>query len=103
MEISPLQQLRHGYKPKLPKILSEDITTIAAVFGEKTAPKRDQDLIRALFPHTYGKSRVSFAKGPNPAIGEKRNVAVILSGGQAPGGHNVISGIFDAQIGRAHV
>ncbi|HPZ15128.1 MAG TPA: diphosphate--fructose-6-phosphate 1-phosphotransferase [Sphaerochaeta sp.] len=96
MEISPLQQLRHGYKPKLPKILSEDITTIAAVFGEKTAPKRDQDLIRALFPHTYGKSRVSFAKGPNPAIGEKRNVAVILSGGQAPGGHNVISGIFDA-------
>ena len=38
MEISPLQQLRHGYKPKLPKILSEDITTIAAVFGEKTAP-----------------------------------------------------------------
>ena len=96
MEISPLQQLRHGYEPKLPKILSEDITTITAVYGEKTAPKRDQDSIKALFPHTYGKSRVSFAKGTNATIAAKRNVGVILSGGQAPGGHNVISGLFDA-------
>ena len=96
MEISPLQKLRHGYQPKFPKIFSEDITTIAAIYGEKTAPKRDQDAIKALFPNTYGKSRVSFAKGSNPAIRQQRNVGVILSGGQAPGGHNVISGLFDA-------
>ncbi|MFA5447267.1 MAG: diphosphate--fructose-6-phosphate 1-phosphotransferase [Sphaerochaeta sp.] len=96
MEISPLQKLRHAYEPKLPKILTADIKAIAAVHGDKTEPKRDKEQIKALFPHTYGMSRVTFAEGANPTVTEKRNVGVILSGGQAPGGHNVISGLFDA-------
>lgn len=98
MEISTLQKLRYAYQPKLPKILTGDITQIAAVYGEATEPKRDKEAIKALFPHTYGMKGVSFAQGTNPAVTKQRNVAVILSGGQAPGGHNVISGLHDALV-----
>lgn len=96
MDISPLQQVRYSYQPKLPAILRKDITTIAPAFGEATGSATDADAIKALFPHTYGLSRVTFSEGHNKAITEQRNVGVILSGGQAPGGHNVISGLFDA-------
>lgn len=96
MDISPLQVLRYDYQPKLPSILREDIKTILPVEGEVTKPEQDTDAIKALFPHTYGLPSVSFTKGENKAITAKRNVGVILSGGQAPGGHNVISGLFDA-------
>lgn len=96
MDISPLQRLRYEYQPKLPAILREDIKTIVQVVGKETSPEQDKEAIKALFPNTCGLPSVSFAKGDNKAITAKRNVGVILSGGQAPGGHNVISGLFDA-------
>ena len=96
MHISPLQRLRYDYQPKLPAILREDIKTILPVTGKATSPAQDEEAIKALFPHTCGLPSVSFVKGENKSITTKRNVGVILSGGQAPGGHNVISGLFDA-------
>jgi len=96
MDISPLQRLRYDYQPKLPAILREDIKTILQVVGKATAPAQDTEAIKALFPHTCGLPSISFAKGKNTNITERRNVGVILSGGQAPGGHNVISGLYDA-------
>ncbi len=96
MNISPLQRLRYDYQPKLPAILKEDIKTIVQVVGEATSPAQDKEAIKALFPHTCGLPSVHFAKGENKTITARRNVGVILSGGQAPGGHNVISGLFDA-------
>ena len=96
MDISPLQKVRYAYQPKLPAILRKDITSIEAVYGEATGAATDADAVKALFPHTYGMSRVSFTEGDNKSVTAQRNVGVILSGGQAPGGHNVISGLFDA-------
>ena len=96
MDISPLQQVRYAYQPKLPAILRKDIASIAPAFGEATDAVTDADAIKALFPHTYGMSRITFTEGENKAVKVQRNVGVILSGGQAPGGHNVISGLFDA-------
>jgi pyrophosphate--fructose-6-phosphate 1-phosphotransferase len=96
MDISPLQRVRYAYQPKLPAILRESITKVAPQKGEATSAQSDADRIKALFPNTYGLPRVSFLSGVNTDISKKRNVGVILSGGQAPGGHNVISGIFDA-------
>lgn len=96
MDISPLQQVRYQYQPKLPAILREEIGTIAPVLGEATAPASDQQAIQALFPHTYGLPAVAFGSGDGTASAKRINVGVILSGGQAPGGHNVISGLYDA-------
>ncbi|MGE4453943.1 MAG: diphosphate--fructose-6-phosphate 1-phosphotransferase [Sphaerochaeta sp.] len=96
MDISPLQKVRYAYQPKLPAILRESITKVVSQKGEATKPQSDAEQIKALFPHTYGLPRISFTIGENSEIKEKRNVGVILSGGQAPGGHNVISGLFDA-------
>ncbi|MPM50509.1 Pyrophosphate--fructose 6-phosphate 1-phosphotransferase [bioreactor metagenome] len=96
MDISPLQRVRYANQPKLPPILKENIADVAPILGEKTSSATDQEAIKGLFPHTYGLPRVSFSKGKSEKITLKRNVGVILSGGQAPGGHNVISGLFDA-------
>lgn len=96
MDISPLQKARYGYQPKLPAILRQDIKSMEIVTGGATAPASDQDAIKALFPHTYGLPTVSFAEGDTKTTYQAINVGVILSGGQAPGGHNVISGLFDA-------
>ncbi len=96
MHYSPLQKARYGYQPKLPKVLREKIDTIVPVFGEKTASVTDQAQLNELFPGTYGMPMVSFETGANETIGKKINIGVILSGGQAPGGHNVIAGLYDA-------
>ncbi len=96
MNLSPLQKARYDYQPKLPSILREAIDTIVAVKGEATKPEANAEQIKALFPNTCGIEKISFEKGKNDKIKEARNVGVILSGGQAPGGHNVISGLFDA-------
>lgn len=96
MEYSPLQIARYKYEPKLPAILRKPISSIVTKEGKATAPAVHQDAIKALFPNTYGLPKISFEAGENTEIGTKRNVGVILSGGQAPGGHNVISGLFDA-------
>ena len=90
-EISNLQKARAAYQPKLPKALQGPVT---AVEGAATQSVGNQKEIRELFPNTYGMPVVEFAEGTK-AAGSRFNVGVILSGGQAPGGHNVISGLFD--------
>ena len=96
MEISPLQKERLKYQPKLPGMLRHGIADICVKEGEPTASVADQDKIKALFPNTYGKKEITFQKGANTSVPKKQVVGVILSGGQAPGGHNVISGLYDA-------
>ena len=96
MKVSALQKARYSYNPKLPAILREDILSIRPVEGGKTTSVSDQKQIEKLFPNTYGLPQVSFAKGGKRECGRKMNVGVILSGGQAPGGHNVICGLYDA-------
>ncbi|MBR3884086.1 MAG: diphosphate--fructose-6-phosphate 1-phosphotransferase [Bacteroidaceae bacterium] len=92
MKISALQQARANYQPKLPQSLKEVVRICEGAATESVA---DQEAIKAMFPNTYGLPIVTFEKGGDvqnyPAI----NIGVILSGGQAPGGHNVIAGLFD--------
>lgn len=95
MKVSALQQNRYGYKPKLPRILSEKLETIAATGSGATKSVADQEELKALFSNTYGKPVVTFTKGKNPGVKKQLRVGVILSGGQAPGGHNVIAGLYD--------
>jgi diphosphate--fructose-6-phosphate 1-phosphotransferase len=94
MEISPLQKARYEYSPKLPGMLRGGISEITVNVGAPTQSVADQDKIKALFPNTYGMPVVEFTKG-EAAESPRFNVGIILSGGQAPGGHNVISGLFD--------
>ena len=96
MEISALQKARYEYAPKLPGMLRNGIADICVKEGEATASVADQDKIKALFPNTYGEKEITFEKGQNTSAPKKQVVGVILSGGQAPGGHNVICGLYDA-------
>ena len=96
MNISPLQKARYEYKPKLPGMLRNGIEKICVKVGEPTQSAADQNKIKALFPNTYGKNEITFVEGQNTAEHKKLVVGVILSGGQAPGGHNVICGLYDA-------
>ena len=96
MNLSPLQKVRYEYKPKLPGMLRGGIAEICVKEGAATESVADQDKIKALFPNTYGKPEITFEKGTNTSAAKKQVVGVILSGGQAPGGHNVISGLYDA-------
>jgi len=95
-ELSPLQKERLQYQPKLPKVLAAGIKNIAIEEGAKTTAVRDAEDIEKLFPNSFGKPIVSFKESQGNATTEQRNVGVILSGGQAPGGHNVIAGLYDA-------
>ena len=96
MNLSPLQKARYEYSPKLPGMLRNGISEISVKIGEPTASVADQDKIKALFPNTYGKNEITFEKGQNTSENKKQVVGVILSGGQAPGGHNVVCGLYDA-------
>ena len=96
MKITALQKARYNYVPKLPGVLRNDVKNIAISEGEKTESIGDQEKIKALFPNTYGERELTFVKGKNTAINKRHVVGVVLSGGQAPGGHNVICGLFDA-------
>ena len=96
MKISPLQQARYQYQPKLPGMLRNGISEICVSNGNPTESVADQEKIKALFPNTYGKNEITFQKGANTSRPKKQVVGVILSGGQAPGGHNVICGLYDA-------
>ncbi|MGE0021322.1 MAG: diphosphate--fructose-6-phosphate 1-phosphotransferase [Draconibacterium sp.] len=98
MNISALQKERALYQPKLPKSLRG---TIQMTEGAKTQSVADQEEIAKLFPNTYGMPLIAFEEGAAKKDFAPVNVGVILSGGQAPGGHNVISGIFDG-IKRIH-
>ena len=91
MEKSYLQIARAAYQPKLPKAL---LGNVVAKEGEPTQSVGNQEEIKALFPNTYGMPVIEFVAGEEKKL-EPFNVGVILSGGQAPGGHNVISGLFD--------
>ena len=96
MSISNLQKARYSYAPKLPGMLRNGIAEICVKDGAPTESVADQEKIKALFPNTYGKNEITFQKGTNTSAPKKQVVGVILSGGQAPGGHNVICGLYDA-------
>ena len=96
MKLSPLQLARYQYAPKLPGMLRNGISEICVCNGKPTESVADQEKIKALFPNTYGKEEITFQKGTNTSAAKKQVVGVILSGGQAPGGHNVICGLYDA-------
>ena len=96
MAISNLQKARYSYNPKLPGMLRNGISEICVKDGAPTESVADQEKIKALFPNTYGKNEITFQKGANTSAPKKQVVGVILSGGQAPGGHNVICGLYDA-------
>ena len=96
MNVSPLQAARYAYTPKLPGMLRHGIADICVKEGEPTQSVADQEKIQALFPNTYGKKESTFQKGANTSPAKKQVVGVILSGGQAPGGHNVVCGLYDA-------
>ena len=91
MTKSALQIARAAYQPKLPKALKG---AVKVQEGEPTQSVADQEAIKALFPNTYGMPLIKFVEG-EATEHAPMNVGVILSGGQAPGGHNVISGLFD--------
>ncbi|MEE1232646.1 MAG: diphosphate--fructose-6-phosphate 1-phosphotransferase, partial [Phocaeicola sp.] len=92
MTKSALQIARAAYQPKLPKAL---LGAVKVKEGEPTQSVADQEAIKKLFPNTYGMPLIQFEEGGEAVNFPAINVGVILSGGQAPGGHNVISGLFD--------
>ncbi len=89
---SALQIARAAYKPRLPKILNGNLKIVE---GQTTEAVSDKEAIKELFPNTYGMPVVTFEQTDTMASLPQINVGVILSGGQAPGGHNVIAGLFD--------
>ncbi|MCI5600042.1 MAG: diphosphate--fructose-6-phosphate 1-phosphotransferase [Hallerella sp.] len=93
--LSVLGKARKAYQPKLPVALREGALNVKLNKGKPTESVRDQKKIKALFPNTYGAPYVSFKAGKAAGAAKPINVGVVLSGGQAPGGHNVIAGIFD--------
>ena len=95
-KLSPLQIERLKYQPKLPSSLQNGVNSLEMVEGSATQSVRDQEQIKELFSNTYGKPTVTFKSTSSSSQGEARNVGVILSRGQAPGGHNVIAGLYDA-------
>ncbi|MCE5313542.1 MAG: diphosphate--fructose-6-phosphate 1-phosphotransferase [Armatimonadota bacterium] len=90
---SALQKARAAYQPKLPKALRTG--NIKVELGAPTEPATDKEDIKKLFPHTYGQPVAKIVEGEGNLNSAPMNVGVVLSGGQAPGGHNVIAGIFD--------
>ncbi len=95
-DLSPLQKERLNYNPKLAGVLKEGIKNISIVEGEATSAVKDAESIKELFPNIYGSPIVKFVKSGASKEYDIKNVGVILSGGQAPGGHNVIAGLYDA-------
>ncbi len=92
---SPLEIARESYFPSLPQSLRG---SVKIVMGEKTQSVADQKEIKEMFPNTYGMPIITFEPGETSSSYPPVKVGVILSGGQAPGGHNVISGLFDGLL-----
>ncbi|HCO48757.1 MAG TPA: diphosphate--fructose-6-phosphate 1-phosphotransferase [Spirochaetaceae bacterium] len=92
---SPLNNARFAYIPKMPEIYASRIAAIKAVPTEVIEPRYDKDILKAIFTHSYGKPAVKFMAGENMFAEKTLIVGVLLSGGPAPGGHNVIAGLFD--------
>ena len=96
MEISALQKARYAYQPKLPASLTGNIDEIALELGAPTESAADHEALRNRFKHSYGKPLAAFTRGgKNQTLRRRLTAGVILSGGQAPGGHNVIAGLYD--------
>ncbi len=95
-ELSPLQTERLKYQPKLPHSLRKGVNKLELIQGENTKAIRDEEQIQELFKNTYGKPIITFESTNEEKVFAVKNVGVILSGGQAPGGHNVIAGLYDA-------
>ena len=95
-DLSPLHKARLSYNPKLAGALQEGIKNVKFTFGEKTSAVKDKEEIEKLFKDVYGGPIVSFSNAGESLNLANKNVGVILSGGQAPGGHNVIAGLYDA-------
>jgi len=95
-ELSPLQKERLNYNPKLPSVLANGINKLVMTEGEKTQSVSNQEEIKELFKNSYGLPVINFSSSNNEEHKPVKNIGVILSGGQAPGGHNVIAGLFDA-------
>ena len=95
-KISSLQYARLGYQPKTPEMIKGDIANIVIEEMGKTESCSFKNELKELFTNSYGLPIVRFKKGTNSNANKKINVGVVLSGGQAPGGHNVIIGILDA-------
>lgn len=96
MNVSTMQRMRYGYEPKVPSVLKEPLHAIKPEAGKATAAQSNQKELEAIFPHLYGKPIIKFVEGGSDFDGKPMKFGVILSGGQAPGGHNVISGLYDA-------
>lgn len=95
LERSPLHNARYAYIPKFPEIFASPVASIKAFPTEVIEPKQDKEELKAIFPHTYGKPAMKFGAGDNIFASRVLTVGVLLSGGPAPGGHNVIAGLFD--------
>lgn len=93
---SPLEVQRLKYQPKLPPSLTKGIDRLEISEGETTESVADQDEIKALFKETYGQPSLKFQKSKERKPAKPMKVGVLLSGGQASGGHNVITGLYDA-------
>lgn len=94
-DVSSLQIARYEYNPKLPAVLTGKADKISLELGKNTEAVADTKELQELFEHTYGKPLALVTQGKNEKALEQIKVGVILSGGQAPGGHNVISGLYD--------
>ena len=94
---SELQIERSKFKPTLPAVLRSGPTGVLPRMGKPTQSLSDQSTLQSIFPKTYGLPLAVFSKGRNAVVGKKSiRLGVVLSGGQAPGGHNVLAGLFDA-------
>jgi pyrophosphate--fructose-6-phosphate 1-phosphotransferase len=94
-ERSPLHNVRFAYIPKMPEIYASQIASIKAMPTKIIEPKYDKETLRDIFTHSYGKPAIKFTAGDNIFASRALVVGVLLSGGPAPGGHNVIAGLFD--------
>jgi diphosphate-dependent phosphofructokinase len=94
-ERSPLHNVRFAYIPKIPEVFSLPTAEIQALSGEVVEPTTDQGSLKGMFPHSYGKPSVRFVRGKAADAKKALKLGVLLSGGPAPGGHNVIAGLFD--------
>ena len=95
-EISAVQTTRYGYAPKYPVIFKNEPGSITFALGGETSCAHDRETLQKQFKHLFGQPQVLFKKGKNELAVKPYKIGVVLSGGPAPGGHNVIAGLLDA-------
>jgi pyrophosphate--fructose-6-phosphate 1-phosphotransferase len=95
-KVSHLENARSDYRPNAPELLHQGVRGVTFEEGPATSAVQEPDAIKELFPRTFGRPVVELAQGPGNEDPGPETVGVVLSGGQAPGGHNVITGLFDA-------